>query len=384
MAVGTLGVSALTPARAADAPPPFKVGIVFSFSLAQSDAPTLFNSGIAAFVKEHGDTVAGRKIVLVRRDDGGIGPDTARRVAQELVVGENVDMLAGLLYTPNAIAAAGVSTAAKKPLLIVNAATSNILAKHPYAFRVGMTTAQTAVPLAQYAAKNGKTAFAIFQDYGPGIEAGTQFEKYFSDGGGKVVGEARVPVAAADFSAYLQRARDAKPDILFVFLNGDAATAPFLRAYHEGGFEAAGVKLYATGNLADDAAFRLTGQNAVGIVSANNYYLHLDSPLNRQFAADFKATSAGVDPNFVAVAAYDMMSAIYQAVGALGADTTADKLVAYFSHLKFESPRGPVEVDPLTHGAVQNIYILRAERRGNGVQNVPIATVPMFHDPEEK
>ena len=365
--------------------PPIKVGIVFSYTGGSGDAPLLLDAGMGAYIKEHGTSAGGREIVFVKRDDTGIAPEVAKRQAQDLVVNEKVDLLAGLVFTPNAIAVADVSTQAKKPLLIVNAATSGILAKNPYSFRFGITTAQITSPLATYAAKTGaKTAYVIFHDYGPGIDAGTSFEKGFQAAGGTIVGEARVPLPTTDFSAYLQRARDAHADILYVFLNGGGSAPLFLRNFRQSGMPAT-TKLFATGDLADDSKFTLTGDDALGIISASNYYANLDNPANKKFVADYKKVAAATvaSPDFVAVSAYDTVAAIYRVIEAEHGNFDLDRTVELLSHLKMDSPRGPFEIDPQTRDAVQNVYILRTEKHNGVVANVRIATIPMVKDPNE-
>jgi branched-chain amino acid transport system substrate-binding protein len=382
-ALALIAAFASTAAAPADQPP-YKVGIVYSFTGNGGNAETLFDTAVATYVKEHGDTVNGRKIVLIKRDDTGVAPDVARRMAQELVVQEQVDMLGGLIFTPNAIAVGGVSTQTKTPLIIVNAATSGILAKNPYSFRFGITTAQITTPLATYAAKTGgaKNVFVIVQDFGPGIDAANSFEKAFTDAGGTIAGEARVPMSTTEFSAYLQRARDSKADSFYVFLSANGAAPAFLHTYRAMGFDAK-THLFATGDLADDTRLKQTGDEALGIISASNYYVDLDNPANKKFVADYHEVgpTAG-NPDFVAVSAYDMMNAIYTIVqkNAAGLDKTVDLL----SHIKFASPRGPFEIDPQTRDAVQNVYILQTVKRNGVVQNVPLATSPMVKDPLEK
>ena len=364
---------------------PVKVGIVFSYTGGSGEGPTLIDTGIATYIKQHGDTAGGRKIVFIKRDDTGIAPEVARRQAQDLIINEKVDLLAGLLYTPNAVAVADVSTQAKKPLLIVNAATSGILAKNPYAFRFGITTAQITSPLGAYAVKSGaKTAYVMYHGYGPGIDAGTSFKKGFSAAGGTVVGEAQIPIEAHDFSAYLQRAKETHPDILFVFLNGIGTAPAFLRAYHQSGL-AESVKLYATGDLADDAKLKATGDDAVGIISASNYYVTLDSAANTKFVADYRSLSPASlkDPDFVSVSAYDTAAAIYRVVEAQRGNVDVDKTVDLLSHVKMQSPRGEFAIDPQTRDAVQNVYVLRTEKHNGVVSNVRIATIPMVKDPNE-
>ena len=382
LAFGGLLATAASAATSADQPP-FKVGIVFSYTGSAGDAPTLIDAGMAAFVKEHGDSAGGRKIVLVKRDDTGIAPEVARRQAQDLIINEKADVLAGLLFTPNAVAVANVSTQAKVPLLIVNAATSGILAKNPYSFRLGITTAQITSPLAAYAAKTGaKTAYVLYQDFGPGIEAGNSFKKGFTEVGGTVVGDAPVPLSTQDFSPYLERAKEAHTDILYVFLSGGGVPA-FLHEFRQSTM-AKTTRLFTTGDLADDTKFHLTGDDAIGLISASNYYLGLNSSLNRRFVADFRASAPSqLNPDFVAVSAYDTLAAIYRAVEAQHGNVDLDKTVDFLGHLKMDSPRGPIEIDPQTRDVVQNVYILRTEKHNGIVANFPIATSPMVRDPNE-
>ena len=364
---------------------PFKVGIVFSYTGGSGEGPTLFDTGIATYIKEHGDMAGGRKVVFIKRDDTGIAPEIARRQAQDLLINEKVDLLAGLLYTPNAVAVADMSTQAKTALLVVNAATSGILAKNPYAFRFGITTAQITSPLGAYAVKSGaKTAYVMYHGYGPGIDAGNSFKKGFTAAGGSIVGEVQIPIEAHDFSAYLQRVKETHPDVLFVFLNGIGTAPAFLRSYRQSGL-ADTVKLYATGDLADDAKLKATGDDAVGIISASNYYVTLDSPANAKFVADYRSLSPASlkDPDFVSVSAYDTVAAIYRLVDAQKGNVDLDKTVDILSHMKLKSPRGDFAIDPQTRDAVQNIYVLRTEKHNGIVSNVRIATIPMVKDPNE-
>jgi branched-chain amino acid transport system substrate-binding protein len=370
--------------RAADAAP-VRVGVIFSYSGSTSSAGKTFDAALATWVKKHGDSVAGRKIELIKRDDTGIAPDTARRIAQELIVGEKIDLLAGITFTPNAIAVAGVSTQAKKPLFIVNAATSGIIAKHPYAARFGFTTAQTTVPFAQWAAKSGfKTAYAMFQDYGPGIDAGAAFSSAFTAAGGKMLGEVRVPINNSDFTAYVQRVKDAKPDAMYVFLNAGGAAQSLLRACRDAGFERAGIKVLAAGDLVAENNLPGVGEVAEGLVTSLNYSANHGSRVNRDFVAGFTAIDPTILPDFNATAAYDVMNAIYRVVEGQRGVIDPDRTMELVRGMRFESPRGPIEIDPETRDIIQNVYIRRTERRGGKLVNVEFATIPMVKDPNER
>jgi len=367
-------------------PGPVKIGIVFSFSGGDNvEQGKEFDAAIAAYQKEHGDSAGGRKIVLIKRDDTGIAPDIARRLTQEEIVGDKVDLIVGTSYTPNAIAMSQVSTQAKVPFFIVNAATSGIMAKAPYTARFGFTQAQITDAFGRWAAKTqGNTAYALFQDYGPGIDAGTTFEKAFTAGGGTVLGEARIPVENKDFTAYVQRAKDAKPKVLYAFINATGGGIEFLRAIKASGLEAAGTKVLVNGALVNEAILPAEGDAALGIISTSDYTSTHDSALNRQFVKDFKAAYGGdQNPSFIAVAAYDAMAAAYKVLDAQHGTIDPDKTMDVVKSMKFESPRGPIAIDPATRDIILNAYFMRAERRNGVLGNYEFQTTPMVRDPFE-
>jgi len=363
---------------------PIRIGVVYSFSGAGGVAGKEFNDTLAVFQKLHGTTAGGRKVEVVTRDDGGIAPDNAKRLAQELIVQEHVDMLAGVIFTPNAVAVGTVSTAAKVPLFIVNATTSGILAKNPYMSRYSMSATQVTVPLAKYAYKTGqRNMYVVFMDYGPGIDSGKTFEDTFTAEGGKIAGEIRVPVAANDFSAYLQRIKDAKPDGVYIFLNASGSGTTFLKQAKAQGFAAAGIKVFCSGDLVTEQALPAIGDAAVGVISSMNYSSAHDSKLNRDFVKAFEVQSGGVPPTFGAVGAYDAFTAMYKVIDAQKGQLDPDKTMEIVKTLKFESPRGPIAIDPDTRDIVQNVYIRRTELKGGTLVNTEIDTYPMFKDPSE-
>jgi branched-chain amino acid transport system substrate-binding protein len=366
--------------------PPLKIGIVYSYSGGGATLGKTLDGAIDTWIALHGDTVAGRKVVFFKRDDTGIAPEVARRQAQELVVQEHVDILMGSALTPNAVAVAAVSTAAKVPFFIVNAATSNIIAKQPYTARFGFTEAQATVPLAQWALRTGvKTAYVVFQDYGPGIDAGLTFEKTFTAGGGKILGEARVPVSNQEYAAYIQRAKDAKPQALYVFLNNGGGSVAFLHGCQAAGLGRAGIKILAAGALVDEDYLPIIGDAADGLITSLNYSTDHDSALNHLFVKTFaKVTGNGpIVPDFGSAAAFDVMAAIYHVVQAQNGVLDPDKTMDIVKGMKFESPRGPVMIDPQTRDLVQNIYIRRTIKRHGAYVNVEFETVPMVRDPNE-
>jgi branched-chain amino acid transport system substrate-binding protein len=364
---------------------PIRIGIVYSYSGAGPASHTL-DPGINLWLAQHGDHIAGRKVEIIRRDDNGIAPDTARRLAQELIVEQKIDILAGVAFTPNAIAVAQVSTQAKKPFFLVNAATSNIMEKAPYMSRYSFTTAQLVTPLAKWAVAHGITsAYSLVQGYGPGIDAGNAFTKAFTEAGGKIVGEAQFPIEAQDFTPYLQRAHDAKPQALFLFINASATGASFIKAYRDVGMIRDGIKLLATGDLVSENNLPSVGDLAIGAITAFHYSGTHNSALNRQLiAAVEKLTHGTLTADFVTVQGYDVMHAIYDVIGAQKGQIDPDRTMQLVKQLKFESARGPIAIDPSTRDVVENVYIRRTEKKNGKLVNTEIDTIPMVKDPNEK
>jgi branched-chain amino acid transport system substrate-binding protein len=363
---------------------PIRIGVIYSFSGAGGTAGKEFDDIVQLFQKQHGDTINGRKVEIIRRDDGGIAPDNAKRLAQELIVQEHVDMLTGLIFTPNAVAVGTVSTPSKTPVFIVNATTSNIMAKNPYMSRYSMTATQVTVPLAKYAYKTGmRNMYVVYMDYGPGIDSGQTFMNAFTAEGGKVAGEIRVPVSATDFSAYLQRVKDAKPDGMYIFLNASGAGTAFLKQAKAQGFDKAGIKIFCAGDLVTEQALPAIGDAAVGVISSMNYSGTHDSKMNHDFVKAFMAQSGGLPPTFGGVGTWDALTAMYKVIAAQKGQLDPDKTMELVKQLKFESPRGPIAIDPETRDIVQNVYIRRTELKGGKLVNTEIDTYPMVKDPSE-
>ena len=363
---------------------PIRVGIVYSFTGGSATAGKEFQDILAVFQKQHGDTVAGRKVEFIQRDDTGIAPDTAKRLAQELIVQQHVDLLAGLIFTPNAIAVGQISTQAKMPVFIVNATTSGIMAKNPYMSRYSMTATQVTVPLAKYAYKSGqRNMYVLFMDYGPGIDSGQTFENEFTAQGGKVAGEIRVPVTVTDFSAYIQRVKDSHPDGIYVFLNAGGSGTTFLKQAKTQGLDKAGIKIFCSGDLLTEQVLPVIGDAAIGVISTMNYSGAHNSKMNRDFIKAFETQSGGLPPTFGGVGVYDAFTAIYKVIEAQKGQIDPDKTMDIVKTLKFESPRGPIAIDPETRDIVQNVYIRRTELKGGKLVNTEIDTYPMFKDPSE-
>jgi branched-chain amino acid transport system substrate-binding protein len=361
-----------------------KVGVIAAFSGPFADYGSQIEAGMKAYMKEHGDSVAGKKVELITRDTKGPAPEVAKRFAQELITRDKVQFLAGFGLTPNAMAVAPVVSEAKVPMIISNAATSSITTKSPYITRVSMTIPQIAEPLAQWALKNGiKQVYTVVADYGPGIDAETQFTKTFKEGGGTIIGSVRTPLQSPDFSATTQRVKDAKPQAVFVFLPAGQQGISFMKSFNERGLGEAGIKLIATGDITDDHVLDAMGDPALGMITAFHYSAAHDSPEN---AAFLKAYAAANDPkigraNFMAAAGYDTMAVIYEVVKKVGGDIDGDKAMAALKGYKWISPRGPVMIDPETRDIVQTVYIRKVEKKDGKLANVEFDKVENVKDP---
>jgi branched-chain amino acid transport system substrate-binding protein len=362
----------------ADAPP-LKIGIVYSYTGTSPDNGIVMDSALNAYLLQHNGLIAGHKVQLIRRDDTGVAPDVAKRMSQELIVQENVDFLIGATFTPNGIAMENVSTQAKKPFCIINAAGTNILLKAPYTIRLGVTMPQIAVPLAHWAAKNGiKSVYTVVADYAPGIDGANSFAQAFTASGGKMLGEVRVPVETTEFSAYVQRVKDAKPDAVFVFVGAGPSPPAFFKQFREAGLGRLGIRVIASGDALQEDALPSMGDEPNGVISSLNYSAVHDSKLNRAFVTAFHASDSNLAhlPNFQAVAGYDCLAAIDRAMTKVNGSTDPDKIMDAWKGMKFESPRGPIEIDAQTRDIVQNMYMRRTEKRGPIYVDSEFATIP--------
>ncbi len=339
-------------------------------------------AGAKLYMQRNGDTVAGKKIVLIIKDDTG-NPDMTKRLAQELVVNDKVALLAGFGLTPSALATAPIATEAKIPEIVMMAATSVITLRSPYIVRTSFSVPQTTVPLADWAAKNGiKKVMTVVSDYAPGIDVEIAFKQRFEAQGGKVVESLRVPLASNDFAPALQRVVDAKPDALMGFVPAGVGSI-FIRQFVERGLDKSGIKFIAEGSLTEDDIVNQIGNAALGVITAHHYSAAHNSPENKNFVADFKKANGGIRPNLMAVQSYDGMHLIYEALKKTKGATDGDALVAAMKGLSWISPRGPMTIDPETREVIQNIYIRKVERVDGELYNVEFETIPNFKDPSK-
>lgn len=379
-ALAVAGAFALPAAQAQDT---IKVGVIASFSGPFADYGKQMQGGIKAWMAQHGDSVAGKKIQLIYKDTTGPSPEIAKRLAQELVVREKVDFLAGFGLTPEALAVAPIAQQAKKPMIIMNAATSVITTKSDYIARFSMTLPQISAPMGDWALKNNiKNVATVVADYGPGIDAEKAFSDRLVKNGGKIVEAIRVPLRNPEFAPFIQRIKDAKPDAVFVFVPAGEQSIAFMKGYRERGLAAAGVKVIATGDLTDDHVLPAMGDNTLGVITTFHYSAAHKSPENEAFLKSFAAANPqGGRPNFMAVAAYDGMNAIYQVSQKLNGKIEGDKAMAVLRGMKINSPRGPITIDPATRDIVQTVYVRKVEKVNGQPYNVEFDQFPNMKDP---
>lgn len=359
------------PLAATQAAEPFKVGVVASMSGVYGVGGQQLQNGINAFLKLHGDEVEGRKVEVIYRDTAGPNPEVAKRVAQELLTRDKVDVLAGFDFTPTALAVAPLATQAKKPLIVMNAATSIITERSPFIVRTSFTTAQTSHPMGEWAARNGlKNVYITVADFAPGHEAATWFKKAFTDAGGKIAGEVALPIMSPDFGPFLQRVRDAKPDAVFAFLPVGEPVILFYKAWAEKGLDKAGIKLIAPEGWVDPDVLRIAGEASVGAISTGFYTPSSTSPENQAFLKAYhEVAGQKMDPNYLAVGAYDGMALIFDALQKTSGSSDGEKLVQAMKGVALPSPRGTMTIDADTRDVINTVYVRKVEM----VDGVPVA-----------
>jgi branched-chain amino acid transport system substrate-binding protein len=374
---GCLAIAALGAGSAA-AQDTIKIGMVMQMTGPNAAGGREISAAAKLYMAQHGDAVAGKKIELIFRDDASI-PDNAKRLAQELIINDKVSLLAAGI-TPSAMAMAPIATEAKVPTVVTISGTSVVTERSPYYVRTSFTLGQQSGIIADWAIKNGsRKAVAVLSDWAPGAEAGKVFESNFTKGGGQVLETLKVPLANPDFAPFLQRAADLHPDTLFVFVPaGQAGT--FARQFAERGLDKSGIKLIGPGDITDDDDLPTTGDTLLGVVTAGIYSAAHPSALNKEFVAAYQKAT-GHRANFLAVSGYDGMHLIYEALKKTGGKTDADAVIAAMKGMSWESPRGPISIDPNTRDIIQNVYIRKVEKKDGEPWAVEFATFEAVKDP---
>ena len=371
----------LLAATAANAQGTVKIGVVMSYSGQFADPGAQIDNGIKLYMKQNGDTVAGKKIEIIRKDSGGVAPDVAKRLSQEVIVRDGADFLAGYDLTPNALAAADVSAQAKKFMVDMNAATSVITTKSPYMVRTSFTVWQLNEALGTWAYKNGvRKVYSLVSDFGPGHDGEAAFARGFKDAGGEIIGSARYPVANQDFTAFLQRAKDSNPDGIYIWVPGGPQPAAIGKAIAERGIDKNKVKILGQGELTSEDALKSMGDAGLGLITAFHYDFNHQSEKNKAFVAAYNAEFKR-NPDMFSVGGYDGMHAIYEALKKTDGKTDGDSLIAAVKGMSWESPRGPMTIDPETRDVIQTVYIRRVEKVNGQLVNVEFDNIENVKDP---
>ena len=378
---GAAAAAALWLPRLAHAADPVKIGLILPMTGPFASTGKQTQAGARLYMQSNGDTVAGRKIDLIVKDDTGLAPETTKRIAQDLAVQEKIAILAGFGLTPLALATAPVATEAKVPMVVMCAGTSIIPQRSPFIVRTGFTLPQNTAPIADWATKNGlKKVFTLVTDYAPGLESEKVFLKRFSAAGGTIVDSIRTPLQNPDFAPFLQRAKDAKPDALFVFVPSGQGTA-VLKQFAERGLKEAGISLIGPGDVLDDDILESIGAPALGMITSHHYSAAHPSAENKAYVDAFMKANNGMRPNFMSVGGYDGMHLIYEALKKTGGATDGEKVVEAMKGMAWTSPRGPMSIDPATRDVVQNVYIRKCEMVDGKLYNVEFDKIENFKDP---
>src|SRR5712692_4235140 len=355
-----------------------KIGFITSYSGLNGNLGPYMERAVRLYMKQHEKELPpGVKIELLTRDDTGPNPDKAKQLAQELIVRDKVDLLAGVIFTPNALAIAPLATEAKVPFVIMNAGTSVITTRSPYISRASFTLWQASYPLGQWAAKKFKTAYTLVSDFGPGHDSEEAFIKGFTEGGGKMLGSVRVPLQNPDWAAYMQRVKDAKPDVLKIFIPAGKTATAVMKNFSDLGLDKAGIKLIGPGDITTDEELPNMGDVAIGVLTVHHYSAAAERPANKAFVAAWKKEyGANEVPNFLSAGSWDGIDMIFAAIkaqkGKLDPDQTMEIFKAYRNP---NSPRGPISIDPETRDIVQNEYLREVRKVGGQPANVEIETV---------
>ena len=359
----------------------FKIGLILPMTGQSASTGKQIEAAARLYMAQNGDKVAGRKIELIIKDDGGV-PDATKRIAQELVVNDKVGVLSGFGLTPLALATAPIATQSKTPMVVMAAATSSITEASPFIVRTSFTLPQCAVAMGDWAPKNGfKRVVTLVSDYGPGIDAERYFKERMQLNSAQVIESLRVPLRNPDFAPFLQKVRDLKPDALFVFVPSGAGAA-VMKQFVERGMDKAGIKLIGTGDLTDDDQLNDMGDGALGVVTAHHYSTAHPSALNKKFVEAFKKANNGLRPNFMAVGSYDGMRVIYEALkNTKGGQGGGEAMLAAMKGQIFESPRGQIYIDAQTRDVVHNMYLRKVEKKDGQLYNVEFDVIKDMKDP---
>jgi branched-chain amino acid transport system substrate-binding protein len=376
--MGVAAAAGVLPRAALAQAEPIKIGLILPMTGPFTSTGKQIAAAANLYVAQKGTTIAGRKVELIIKDDTSV-PDVSRRLAQELIVNDKVTAIGGFGLTPIALATAPVATQGKTPMVVMAAATSIITERSPFIVRTSQVVPQIAAPFGTWVAQQGiKRVVTMVSDFAPGHDVETSFTAAFKEAGGSTEAM-RIPLQNPDFSPFLQRAADAKPDAILIFVpSGQGAT--FMKQFSERGLDKSGIKLIGTGDVTDDDILPGMGDAALGVITAQHYSAAHPSATNKAFVEAFQKANPGMRPNFMAVGGYDGMHALYEGLKKTNGQG-GEALVETMKGLSWESPRGPISIDPETRDIIQNVYIRKVERVNGELFNVEFHTIPNVKDP---
>jgi branched-chain amino acid transport system substrate-binding protein len=361
-----------------------KVGVILTYSGRDAALGEQIDRAVNLFVKLHASELPPDvKVELIKRDDTGVNPDLAKRLAQELVLRDQVQILTGGQWTPNAMAIAALTKEAKVPFVTMTAGGSAVTLQSPYVVRTGWTLWQTSYPLGEWAAKQGwKNAYTVVSDFGPGHDGEAAFTKGFTEGGGTIVGSVRIALKTTDYLPYFQKIKDVNPDVIYVFNPGGPQATAFMKAFDDVGIIKSKIKLIGPGDITSDDELPNMGRSALGVVTLGQYSPAATRQTNVDFVAAWKKEyGANSVPTYFAVAGWDGMRAIYDAIKAQKGKIDPDATMKFLREWSNpNSPRGPIRIDQ-AGDLVQNLYLRRVEEKDGRLANIEFATIEQIGDP---
>jgi branched-chain amino acid transport system substrate-binding protein len=357
-----------------------RIGLILPMTGPFASTGRQVEAGARLYLQQKGAFAGGRTVEIVLRDDAGV-PENSKRIAQELLVRDKVDILAGFGLTPIALAVAPLATETRTPMVVMAAGTSIVTERSPYIVRTSFAQAQSVVVIADWEAKQGlKKAVSVVSDFAPGYDSETYFKQRFTQAGGEVAAALRVPLLNPDFAPFLQRVHDASPEGLYVFVPAGQAAA-FMRQFRERGLDHSGIRLFGAGDITDDDVLNSMGDTMLGTVTAYYYSAAHPSAKNKAFVEGVRQANAGMRANFFAVAGYDGMHLILAALAKTGGKTDGDNFIAAVKGMAWESPRGPMAIDAATRDVIHDIYLRKVEKVNGELWNVEFANVAQVKDP---
>ena len=382
--IGTLAAGTALLLAAAAPAQTIKIGVINSYSGPFATLGDLMDKGMKLYMKLNADKLPpGVKVELVIRDDGGPNPDKAKQLAQELIVRDKVQFITGVVFTPNALAIAPLTQEAKVPFFIGNAGTSVITERSPYIARFSFTLWQSSYPLGAWASRKYKRAYIAVSDFAPGHDSEAAFERGFTEGGGKIIGKVRIPLANPDFVPFMQRVKDAKPDVLMAFTPAGRQATQIMKAYGDLGLDKAGIKFIGPGDITTDEELPNMGDVPIGVITMHHYSAAATRPANKAFIAAWKKEYGEKSwPSFMSVGQWDAMDAIYYVIREQKGKVDPDRTMALVKKYKNpNSPRGPISIDPETRVIIQNEYMREVKKIGGQLANVEFETFEQVKDP---